>query len=208
MTDDVETARRRALTFEQAEGREALPSQMALRTTSPQIRSLLWNAVHQRLLKDRATGAFNYVLVGTMEAVMRNYCVSRLAMMADEISNDFDWNVSIAKSNFADDDYVKTYGFIQWLMRSLQDPEFARYVANILKSQNAAYRVVEKDFTLVPIASEQEGEAVLQNSVPSARCRHFGCPQTPARRRAAFDRGRLRIKRTGKHPCGRGGRPF
>jgi hypothetical protein len=47
VAEDIE--RRKALSFEQAEGIEPLPSQLELRKVSPQLRAVLWNQIHRYL---------------------------------------------------------------------------------------------------------------------------------------------------------------
>jgi hypothetical protein len=47
VTDNIEE--RKKLSFEQAEGIESLPSQLALQEVSPELRAALWHLVHRRL---------------------------------------------------------------------------------------------------------------------------------------------------------------
>ncbi len=155
--DDAELARRKSLTFKEAEGLVPLPSQLNLRKTSPTLRARLYGVVHDRLLKDRDNYSAN--LREKSLAVMRHYCINKLGMMADELPRHRSKWLEYAKANYQADDYGKVFDFTQIFLRLMQEEDLSRQVSHILQDERAAYRLVDGD-TIMPMSSEEEGAAL------------------------------------------------
>ena len=61
MTNDDEIARRKGLTFAQAEGAEALPTQLKRTEVSKQLRAVLWNYVYDGLQETADQDTWTYI---------------------------------------------------------------------------------------------------------------------------------------------------
>ncbi len=81
---------------------------------------------------------------------------------ADEFSNNFNNCHSIISTIIKGGDYIKIFGFLQFVIRHDQCPYgLAEAIDDALVSARAAYRVVNNR-TITPVASKEEGEAVLR----------------------------------------------
>lgn len=158
---DAEYARRRGLSFEQAEGLEALPTQLAREEISPSLKAELWMVIHRSMVRDKLNNEWGAdALDGDWFAAMEAFCVLRLKMMIDEVKDDFDWHVDLAKRQISSGDFGRTYGFIQFILRHLRDRDLSEAITRVLEHNRAPFRLVNGD-TLLPLASKAETDAVV-----------------------------------------------
>lgn len=158
-TNDV-FAERKHLTFEQAEGIEPLPSQLQLKEISTELRSLLWKVVYESLMKDIDYSSMNGQgsLRGEWESILYDKHVIRDHLMADEFTYNLNRHIDKLKQIFEKGDYATIFGFLQFVLRHRERPlRFAEQINSALVYCRSAYRVIDY-LTIVPNASETEGE--------------------------------------------------
>lgn len=154
------------LTFAQAEGRELLPHQLAPGELSQELRSYLWLVVYERL--DKATqfsstgyGGADPWLSSEWERVLKAYWIRHEHQFADEFANDAEWWKRHLGEAFKKGDYIKVFGFLQFIIRSPNViHRFAEDVQTALVLGRAAYRVV--DHTIMPIAGPEDAQNILR----------------------------------------------
>ena len=163
MRPDKSYADRRRLSFEQAEGVEALPAQMRQKEISPVLASELWEFVYNSIIRSshRDNLGFNvHNVVEPWVTVLYRHHVVRECAPADEFNTAFRVLIDKVKKIILSGDYIKVFGFLQFALRSNRlQPEFAHSVSRILASCRSAYSVIDND-TIVPIASEAERETL------------------------------------------------
>jgi hypothetical protein len=167
---------RKSLTFAQAEGAEPLPQQLALKTVSDQLRSMLWFVVHNSMSKQRRYiqyGSGRSRLDGSWAEVLEREHVLRGHQMADEFRNDFDQLVSNLKRVFEHGDYVDIFDLTQWLLRQPEKPIAPEAIRHALKTSRAAYRLLNDNLTIVPITSDQDADT-LQAALVDTSSSEFG----------------------------------
>jgi hypothetical protein len=174
-TSDDPYAERKRLTFEQAEGREPLPSQLELKEISQQLRATLWNVIHTHL--DQAT---DYKSMGgpylgsPWEGIFRYMHVHRDHAMADEFRNDANQLTSKVKKIFEEGDYIAIFGWLQYVLRLRTCPgELAEKIETVLRRGRAAYRVLDYN-TIVPIGSDAELETLKRAFADLAKTEFHG----------------------------------
>jgi hypothetical protein len=159
MNDD-EIARRKNLTFAQAEGAEPLPTQLKRTQVSQQLRAVLWNYVYNEL--DRTSDRQVYTFVGSpWKAALKDVHVFFFHQPADEFQALFRDAAETVKAVFMRGDYVLIYGWLQHVLR-LQLPDFAKRIDKILVYCRSPYRVVAPD-VIAPVGSDQEAKAIGQS---------------------------------------------
>ncbi|MAZ17476.1 MAG: hypothetical protein CL535_14270 [Ahrensia sp.] len=156
--NEFDLSARKKLTFGQAEGRDALPAQLALKEVSVALKADLWDLFLSRLQADR--GEMGY-LSGTSAKVMRRHWVEVRHKMADEWDPKLSANIDVLKGYFRSSDYVDVLGTTQWLLRAYKQSNLANLVEYKLVKHHAAYRLIDGD-TIIPIASEEDGKTVLR----------------------------------------------
>jgi len=157
MTDDPYADRRR-LTFEQAEGVEPLPIQLQVKELSQPLRSRLWLVVYESL-----NAATSYHSMGgrayldeKWASILYDSHTLRDHLAADEFRNDAILRIEQVKAVIIADDYIKIFGFLQFVLRHKNCPyQFARNIDWALHAGHAAYRFLEGS-TIVPISSGAE----------------------------------------------------
>lgn len=161
MPDTVLPVDRSKVTFEQAEGIEPLPTQLQSREISKELQAHLWNYVWQRLNKDLEQMEYGPDRIrGNWRRVLTDMHVFRDGGMADEFEDHFDKMASHVKGIVTSGDYIKVFGFLQWVMRHRNAPfEFSEAIDRILIRCRAAYRVVGGQ-TIIPLGSDQERDAI------------------------------------------------
>ena len=160
MQDDPYAARKK-LTFAQAEGIEPLPTQLALKRLSPQLRAMLWNIVYRSMLESRqhhdwTTGVRGSYLRSPWEELLYRKHVFRDHRMADEFENSFEELSTELKTTFTDGSYVEVFDLLQWFLRQRPAPIRAEFIRAALESSRAAYRLLDDDQTIVPISDQAE----------------------------------------------------
>lgn len=147
---------RRELTFEQAEGAEPLPQQMALKKISDVLAARLFNAIYSHL----ASSVANYgeYIQGPWAAVMKRHFIERQGKLSDEFKPSLHTVAKQLKAIYSTKDYIKILGTTEWLARHSGSTTFPAAVEHILIEERAAYRLVDKR-DIVPLVSEFEGKA-------------------------------------------------
>lgn len=154
--DKDELERRKALTFEQAEGAAPLPRQLALKEISPVLAARLWHALRKNVLDFLHTMTD---MAEPVEIALENYFLKRKGVSLDLQNFDSEKQAinSIRAIYCSPVDYVDALGTIQFFLRELREDEFSDEVANILEEERAAYRLFEGD-TIIPVASKEAAE--------------------------------------------------
>lgn len=79
-------------------------------------------------------------------------------MLSDEVSKNYKQFAALLRPNFETDDYLKTLGVTEWMVRNAPFSAVRYGLAAVLVEERCAYRVVEG--SIVPVASEQEGQTL------------------------------------------------
>lgn len=163
MTDaDDEAARRKGLTFEQAEGLAPVPQQLNLREVSSQLRAVLWNYVHESIKADCTYRDFAKPIVTDRWAhVLKRIHVHRDHGMIDELSLNPDDVMARVKAIFEKGSYSEIFGWLQFVMTSNPPSGFAEQISRILKFCRAPYRVID-GCVICPMASDVEGVTIVK----------------------------------------------
>jgi hypothetical protein len=154
---------RKPLTFEQAEGAAPLPTQLRPGEISPPLRAKLWEPIfdHLSLTKD-SSAYYRPPHLGTpWSRILRDYHVHHEHKMADAFDTKLSIHIDRLSSLFKDGVYTRVFGFIQFVLRHNKCPnQLASVVEGILVEERAGYRLLDRS-TLLPIASEFEGETLM-----------------------------------------------
>jgi hypothetical protein len=101
----------------------------------------------------------NAELKGAWRAVLYDYHVNVEHKLADEFDGRQRLVVVPIKNIFQTGDYVKIYGFVEFVLRNARRPNmFYEAITIALEDTRSPYRVLDGD-TLVPIASSEEADA-------------------------------------------------
>jgi hypothetical protein len=155
---------RKRLTFEQAEGAEPLPSQLKLMEVSPELRARLWDIFFNEL-RD-ASGGVYFERIGDVQepflSLLYDWHVTRCFNAADEFTSSCAYWLEELKSVFMQGDYLKTFGFVQWVLRHDKKPYRLEIgIDDALQARRAAYAVFDGD-TIIPIGSDAERETLAR----------------------------------------------
>lgn len=173
MIDD-ELARRKEITFEQAEGIEPLPTQLALREIPQKLRAVLWAMVHGSL--NACTDKYHISVVSPWRDILYAKHVMRDHRMADEFSPQLDRVIDDLKPTFQRGTYSDVLGLLQWLLRRPNCPLNRKVIAHSLEECRTAYRLVEGD-TIVPIAVEESAQSITQTFSDLSAGSFLGCKE-------------------------------
>jgi hypothetical protein len=150
-----------SLTFGQRQGLEAMPSQLSLGTLSPQLRALLWDAIHKSYMdhvKIRSGAVSLRYLLSPWTDLIRDYWIRRMFRNADEVG-DWSWGLKLVKSIATSEDYLVVFNFVQFLLERDDVPNGLSGAIQIaLHESRAAYRVIDR--LMVPVASDEQANAV------------------------------------------------
>ena len=155
--------KRAELTFEQAEAAAPLPSQMALKTVHPRLRARLWDAIYTEARSEMEAHRLNNRLGEVWKKLSRKYAVERLNKLADQLEGTHDEFVEMIKPAFESNNYIRTLGVTEWIARHSINKDLAKAVERILREEQCAYRLI--DGSIIPIASEEEGAAILAAAI-------------------------------------------
>lgn len=149
---DNEFSYRKELTFEQAEGADPLPTQLALKEVSDALVAKMWQLFHDEI--QNVSGNW---LGPPWSAILKDHYVDRLRQPIDTFETRTHSVKAHVKHVMFTTDYLKFFGFIQYVLRHPRCPSLLRDRVNLILSSNrAAYRVVDGD-TIAPFATEEEG---------------------------------------------------
>jgi len=160
--DDEELRRRKALTFEQAEGLEELPSQLAPRTISADMRVRLWDVVYRSLTATRRSIQYTtrFRIGGPWLGILRNWHLEGLHRFADDFDDSLDLWVRTLRVLFEKGSYHQVLGFLQYVLRQDYPPAgLSAELQSALTASRSAYRVIDDD-TIAPFASEAEASTI------------------------------------------------
>jgi hypothetical protein len=158
--DKMDLEKRKSLTFAQAEGQEALPSQLKLGQLSDALRARLWAVVFEELVNSNEDDLW---IGNPWRTALRSLFVEHWHKPADEFPTKLDWWVKRLKPTFLTGTYVDVLGLVQIFLRhpNTSTTIFSQAIDEALSSSMAAYRVADWD-TIVPYASEAEGKTLEQ----------------------------------------------
>lgn len=150
---------RRQLTFEQAEGAHPLPTPLALKQVSQELRALVWAVFHNSIMPFNREWSIA-IVDDPWLGILNDKWVRKDHRYADEFNPSYKLNLASLKAEFGGADYLQFFGLLQWFLRHSQTPwAFREATANALVEARAAYKIIDGT-TIVPIASPQEGEAI------------------------------------------------
>ncbi|WP_430437735.1 AbiJ-NTD4 domain-containing protein [Oceanibaculum nanhaiense] len=184
MSEELEA--RKKLTFEQAEGVEPLPPQLALKEVSKALRAALWHVIYESMKRDLKypdSGGRPWI-AGAWEKVLRKKHVYIDHNPSDEFDRDAKFCIECVKTIILDGDYIKIFGFLQFVLRErVLHPSFAEGIRLTLIKYKAAYRLIDGD-TIMPMNSEEEA-ATLQRVFMELSGSVFGASRTHLKNAAA-----------------------
>jgi hypothetical protein len=155
---------RKRLTFEQAEGAEPLPSQLKLKQVSRELRARLW-AVFLNLLQEGTSVGDHFdhrEVQDPFLTLLHDWHVTRCFEAADEFTSSFDYWFEELKTVFMEGDYLRIFGFVQWVLRHEAKPyRLELEIDDVLRESRAAYAIFEGD-TIIPVGSDAERETLAR----------------------------------------------
>jgi hypothetical protein len=158
MSDD-DAARRRNLTFAQAEGVEPLPQQLARIDVSSELRARLWEYIYSELDDSSHRDSHGRYLSDNWEEALKHAHVRLLHRPLDEFRGSLSGHIDDLKARFMDLGYLDVYGWLQHMLRRRPTPYFADDIGTILRECRSAYRVIDGD-VLVPVGSDTEARVI------------------------------------------------
>lgn len=153
---------RKSLTFEQAEGRVPLPTQLGPKTISQETRALLWYFVHASIAyeEDYQRPRSQYPIADPWHTIMLREWILRQHRPVDEFNDQFVLQQAVIKQRIMSGDYVQVFGFLQFVLRNDKLPEgLAANIAMALERTRSAYRLVDGD-TVVPLSAPEDIAAI------------------------------------------------
>lgn len=154
---------RSQISFEQAEGVQPLPQQMALGTLSRPLRALLCDATLNSIKADMAADGRRVSLGPGWESTFRRYFLER-GVFPNKISVEFKYVSSVLSEIFDKSTYAAILGMVEFFARNLASAKvrvsYVNAVSAHLERQACAYRLI--DGSILPIASPEEGQAIYQ----------------------------------------------
>jgi hypothetical protein len=155
---------RKLVSFEQAEGRAPLPTQLALKKLSPQLRAQLFFVFDMHVLPRRG----DHTVAEPWNAILKAEFVFHQNRFSSEYISLHFQQIRRIQTIIENGDYVEVFGFIEWILRFNYTPAaFRKHIADVLVNCHAAYRVVDGD-TIAPITDPTEA-AALEAALKSAR---------------------------------------
>jgi hypothetical protein len=158
MNDD-EVARRRVLTFAQAEGLSPLPTQLNRTEVTPELRAVLWQFIHDEISRSTTTGTFDTFVGSVWGKILRNVHVLHYHRFTDDFSTVLNDVLKSVRPVFEKGDFAEIYGWLQFVLQHQPPPGFARQIEARLRYCRAPYRVIADD-VLCPIGSNLDAAIV------------------------------------------------
>jgi hypothetical protein len=153
-----EVARRKKISFAQAEGLEPLPSQLQRTEVSSELRAVLWGFIYDQIYKTIRRETYTYVGEAWTK-VLRSVHIFHEHLLADEFSNRFSKAIEPVKLVFEKGNYVDIYGWLQFVLRQKPSADFAKQLEVRLRYCRAPYRVVDGEI-LYPVGSDEDADTI------------------------------------------------
>lgn len=159
MNDEIALDRTK-LTFEQAEGIKELPSQLNLREVSKGLQSRLWKRFYDNI---PFTGRYSYSQLESEWSEILGYVWSiYYELPIDECPTRRDDVHEFIKSKIYGKSYADCLSICEALLKAPRRPGWVpQAIDKELRESYAAYRVDHSGLSIVPVASVEEGRAVL-----------------------------------------------
>jgi hypothetical protein len=159
MNDD-EIARRKRLTFAQAEGAEPLPTQLKRTEVSKELRAVLWKFIHDQIDESAEYDGFRHQVDKPWSNILEQLHVYHYHRL---VSRGFSLRLKDAlesvESVFAAGDYVAIYGWLQFVLSIYHPQSFVEEIEQRLRYCRSPYRVVDNE-VLCPLGSDEEAKAI------------------------------------------------
>ena len=156
---------RKQLTFEQAEGVEALPSQLRSKEVTAKLRSLLWRIMYDQLQSSKVFDQYrgdHTINRNGWGIILYDKHVEKDHLMADDFPHNAEKQIQQIKQIFSQGSYIEIFGFLQYVLRHRVCPRhFGRVIEAALRETQAGYRLLDSK-TFVPIASEDDAETLTR----------------------------------------------
>jgi hypothetical protein len=155
---------RSEITFEQAEGLEPLPTQMALGTLSAPVRARLFSLLADHIASSTPKDIFdNYQQIGyDWSQTYREYLMGKGTFPTD-IDYGFSAVIATLDRVFREGRYSAVLGFVEFCARhypeDYQRSYLAASIADILEANRCAYRLIEG--SIIPLATNEEKHSVI-----------------------------------------------
>ncbi len=164
MVDKEELARRKKLTFEQAEGLVELPRQLLPNELPNTLRARLLNVIVMFVEREMNHRSIRLRSMGPhWTRVFKRFHAEHLGKVTATFDNNKVNNLKIIETIFAQGQAMDVYGVLQAIVRLAEDDDFSIRIASALVLERSAYRLVDGD-TLIPFGSSEEA-AVLQRAL-------------------------------------------
>lgn len=164
-TPDSEYEKRKKLTFAQAEGAEALPSQLKRSEITQRLRSAIWNLIYSNAGVSLNARSLVYTFNPPWNKIYFDFWVDCLHCFIDT----YEANAKIYIDNtiskiFKYGSYLDIFSSLQFIICHSQCPnQFRNTLQDILTAQHAAFRIVNND-TFCPVGSEED-IATVSNAI-------------------------------------------
>jgi hypothetical protein len=163
ITSDARLGRTK-LTFSQAEGLVALPSQLRLGEISAEFRSLLWahlvSEFRRTMLRGTGLGSVDRV-GGPWRIILYDANIYLYHKPADEFDSTLKDVMRAYKHLVWEGAFNEIFDFLQFVMRHPEKPSgFVPEIGGIFRRSRAAYAVIPDGPTIIPIGSDEEVKAL------------------------------------------------
>ena len=160
MNDD-EIARRKKLTFAEAEGLAPLPVQLQRTEISQELRAVLWQFIYNQIKRQTSSGSFDTYVTGAWRTTLEAVHVLHCHRMADEFSASLSDILPSVKRVFEKGSYAEIYGWLQFVLRKHPPVDFAKNLQARPTYCRSPFRIVGGD-VLYPLASDADARTVQQ----------------------------------------------
>ena len=164
MVADNQERDRKGLTFSQADGLEPIPEPLKLGELSQEARNLIWREFLESIGEAAVRSEFaSAKLDSRWDKILYDWHVEVLHKPADEFSSDLSGARRIVKADIYGAKWNKVFDFLEFVMRRPTCPHrFSNRINWFLRKSRAAYLVVPDPPTIMPRATEQEGDAIVE----------------------------------------------
>ncbi|NIJ07607.1 hypothetical protein FHS31_001203 [Sphingomonas vulcanisoli] len=155
--NDSPEINRRSLSFAQVEGDEPLPSQLALRQLSQEVRAKLWALIWEPLkqMQRNSQVSDDYArLSDPWQSIFMRWHINVLHKFPDDFDIKIASHIKAKRRLFETGSYSEVLTFVEFLVRDRQIPSAYPRAFNVLLEQcRTAYRLI--DLSIMPLASRR-----------------------------------------------------